>query len=110
MGEQSSNRVTLIPATIFTKAAKSPIMVRNGHTWQPMGDPSGPIAVSVAVVMPFSLLFADPVSESDLVCSRWRPHVPPPHQGRRASREHPPRQPPPRANQSLSRSIAQFYL
>src|SRR3954464_8602466 len=40
-GEQSSRRVTPIPAIIFTYAGKSLIIDRVGQTWLPIGSPSG---------------------------------------------------------------------
>src|SRR3954468_14286078 len=40
-GEQSSSRVTPIPAILFTYAGKSLIIDRVGQTWLPIGSPSG---------------------------------------------------------------------
>ena len=51
MGEQSSSRVTPMPAIILANAGKSWSIERNGHTWLPMGKPSGFAASFVALAV-----------------------------------------------------------
>src|SRR5208282_3583972 len=49
MGEQSSSLVTPMPAIIRANAGKSWSLERRGHTWLPMGRPSGLATSSVAL-------------------------------------------------------------